>query len=242
MVNGQAGRQVDRALLQEATMDSHSGTKRNRNRQRAEARAVAASARRQSALLGVVITVLMALLLVLWSQPARAAVGETAITYGQVEQSIEMAKSPRELFVGRWYGEEPEPGGITRRWVVEAFPDGLFRLTFRFSDAAGRYRETCRVGTWGSSGSPAAGSSKASRWRSGRARSSSAAGTAKSPSRAAVPGAGWSTPVPTACSASLSASTMPMAAIESRSRSASGASPARSISSRPRAGSMTARF
>src|SRR3546814_17514145 len=66
----------------------------------AEERAVAAAARRQSALLGVVITVLMALLLVLWAQLARAAVGEPAITDGQVEQSIEMAKTPRELFVG----------------------------------------------------------------------------------------------------------------------------------------------
>src|SRR3546814_18840379 len=92
MVNGQAGRQVDRALLQEATMDSHSGTKRNRKRRRAEARAVAASARRQSALLGVVITVLMALLLVLWAQQARAAVGAPAITAGPVEQSLEMAQ------------------------------------------------------------------------------------------------------------------------------------------------------
>ncbi|HEY9537438.1 MAG TPA: hypothetical protein VIS03_07565 [Kiloniellaceae bacterium] len=113
---------------------------------------MAASARRQSALLGVVITVLMALLLVLWAQQARAAVGEPAITDGQVEQSIEMAKSPREIFVGRWYGEEPEPGGITRRWVVDAFPDGVFRITFRFYDADGSYREQVEVGEWGISG------------------------------------------------------------------------------------------
>src|SRR3546814_16684063 len=112
MVNGQAGRQVDRALLQEATMDSHSGTKRNRNRQRAETRAVAASARRQSALLGVLLTVLMALLLVLWAQQARAAVGEPALTEAQVEQSIEMSKSPREIFFARCSGSETEPGGI----------------------------------------------------------------------------------------------------------------------------------
>src|SRR3546814_20351955 len=103
MVNGQAGRQVDRALLQEATMDSHSGTKRNRNRQRAEARAVAASARRQSALLGVVITVLMALLLVLWAQPARAAVGEPAITDAQAEPRSELPQSQPAIVVGPRY-------------------------------------------------------------------------------------------------------------------------------------------
>src|SRR3546814_4829887 len=60
-----------------------------------------------------------------------------------------MAKSPREIFVGRWYGEEPEPGGITRRWVVDAFPDGVFRITFRFYDADGSYREQVEVGEWG---------------------------------------------------------------------------------------------
>src|SRR3546814_1959176 len=63
-----------------------------------------------------------------------------------------MAKSPRESFVGRWYGEEPEPGGITRRWVVDAFPDGVFRITFRFYDADGSYREQVEVGEWGISG------------------------------------------------------------------------------------------
>src|SRR3546814_3781988 len=60
-----------------------------------------------------------------------------------------MAKSPRESFVGRWYGEEPEPGGITRRWVDDAFPDGVFRITFRFYDADGSYREQVEVGECG---------------------------------------------------------------------------------------------
>jgi hypothetical protein len=113
---------------------------------------VAASSRRQSALLGVVVTVLMALLLVLWAQQVRAAVAEAAVADGQASGTIEMAKSPREIFVGRWYGEDDEAGGITRRWIVEAFPDGVFRITFRFYDPDGSYREQIEVGEWGISG------------------------------------------------------------------------------------------
>src|SRR3546814_13787836 len=101
MVNGQAGRQVDRALLQEATMDSHSGTKRNRNRQRAEARALDASAQLQQALLGVVITVLMAPLLVPWAEQTRAVVGETEINDGQDEPNIEKEKIAAESQGGK---------------------------------------------------------------------------------------------------------------------------------------------
>ena len=133
-------------------MYNHPGNRGTRNRQRRGARAVAASARRQGALLGVVITVLVALLLVLWAQQARAAVGDSAVANGQVDESLEMVKSPREIFVGRWYGETPEAGGATRRWVVDAFPDGVFRITFRFYEPDGSYREQVEVGEWGISG------------------------------------------------------------------------------------------
>ena len=133
-------------------MYNHPGNRGTRSRQRRGARAVAASARRQGALLGVVITVLVALLLVLWAQQARAAVGDPAVANGQVDESLEMAKSPREIFVGRWYGEVPQAEGITKRWVVDAFPDGVFRITFRFYDEDGSYREQVEVGEWGISG------------------------------------------------------------------------------------------
>jgi len=119
---------------------------------RARARAVAASSRRQGTLLGVVITILMALLFVLWAQQTRAAVADAVIADGQVEESLAMAKSPREIFVGRWYGETSQTGGVTKRWLVDAFPDGVFRITFRFYNADGSYREQIEVGEWGISG------------------------------------------------------------------------------------------
>jgi len=133
-------------------MYTHSTHRQKRNRRRPQARAVDTSARRQSALLGVVITVLMALLLVLWAQQARAAVGDAKVTEGQASGTIEMAKSPREIFVGRWYGEQPQADGVTKRWVVDAFPDGVFRITFRFYEPDGGYREQIEVGEWGISG------------------------------------------------------------------------------------------
>src|SRR3546814_7150459 len=71
---------------------------------------------------------------------------------GQVDETLAMAKSPREIFVGRWYGETPVAGGVTKRWVVDAFPDGVFRITFRFYDKDGSYREQVEVGEWGISG------------------------------------------------------------------------------------------
>jgi len=134
--------------------DTRSDTKSGgRVRQRrAGARVADASGRRQSALLGVVVTVLLALMLLLWAQQARAAVGDPVITDGQVDETLAMAKAPREIFVGRWYGETAQTDGGTKRWVVDAFPDGVFRITFRFYEQDGSYREQVEVGEWGISG------------------------------------------------------------------------------------------
>ncbi len=123
-----------------------------RNRSRAKARAVANADRRQSLLLGVVITILLTLGFFMWSQQARAAIGDSVITAPQVDKIIAMAKSPREAFVGRWYGEDEASSGATRRWVVDAFPDGVFRITFRFYEVDGSYSEQIEVGEWGISG------------------------------------------------------------------------------------------
>ena len=133
-------------------MHHHPGKRQASNRRHGETRAMAASSRRQSALLGVVITILMALLLALWVQQARAAVADTAVSDGQANGTIEMAKSPREIFVGRWYGEQPQATGVTKRWLLDAFPDGVFRITFRFYDEDGSFREQVEVGEWGMSG------------------------------------------------------------------------------------------
>ncbi len=124
-----------------------------RSRKTTQARAVAASSRRHSALLGVVITILLGLMLYLWAaQQAQAAISDPETATAQAEGSIEMAKSPREIFVGRWYGEDGKDGDITRRWVVDAFPDGVFRITFRFYESDGSYREQVEVGEWAISG------------------------------------------------------------------------------------------
>lgn len=126
--------------------------RRPRHKTRAQARSVATSARRQSALLGVVITILMALLLFMWAQQARAAVGRAVIINKQAEETLDMAKSPREVFVGRWYGEDRKGQAVTKRWLVDAFPDGVFRITFRFYENDGSYREQVEVGEWAISG------------------------------------------------------------------------------------------
>jgi len=127
-------------------------TRYREQRRRNKARAATASRPRQSSLLGVVITILLALMFFMWAQQTRAAVGGSDITEAQVDESIAMAKSPREIFVGRWYGEDEASGGITRRWVVDAFPDGVFRITFRFYEEDGSYNEQIEVGEWGISG------------------------------------------------------------------------------------------
>lgn len=134
-------------------MHRHPKHRHARNRERLQARAVASSARRQSALLGVVITILLSLLLFIWAgQQARAAVGSAVITNKQAEETLAMAKSPREVFVGRWYGEDKDAGDVTKRWLLDAFPDGVFRITFRFYEDDGGYREQIEVGEWGISG------------------------------------------------------------------------------------------
>lgn len=133
-------------------MHRHSMRRQSRNRKQPQARAVTGSGRRQSVLLGVVITILMALLLFMWAQQTRAAVGPAAITDGQAEEALDMAKSPREIFIGRWYGEDKDGAAVTKRWLVDAFPDGVFRITFRFYEEDGSYREQVEVGEWGISG------------------------------------------------------------------------------------------
>ncbi len=121
-------------------------------RKTAPPRALASSNRRQSSLLGVVITILMALLFFMWTQQARAAVSDPVTATEQAKGSIAMAKSPREIFVGRWYGEDRRGDALTRAWVVDAFADGVFRITFRFYETDGSYREQIEVGEWGISG------------------------------------------------------------------------------------------
>lgn len=130
----------------------HAGKKHLRSRKRAEARAQAADARKQGLLLGVVITILAILALFIWSQPVHAAVNGAATTGTPPSQSVEEIESPREGLVGRWYGEQERAGGRMKRWTVDAFPDGVFRITFRFYEADGAYREQVEVGEWAISG------------------------------------------------------------------------------------------
>ena len=123
-----------------------------RRRDRAQARAVAADARRQGLLLGVVITILGILALFVWSHQVRAAVNESANVKASIVQSSETALTQRDVLIGRWYGEQERAGGKMKRWMVEAYPDGVFRITFRFYEPEGGYREQIEVGEWAISG------------------------------------------------------------------------------------------
>lgn len=127
-------------------------TRHSRRRTRAQARAVAADNRRQSLLLGVVITILGILAVFLWSHQVRAAVNEGADAATTIVHSQKDPASQRDVLVGRWYGEQERAGGKMKRWVVETFPDGVFRITFRFYEAEGGYREQVEVGEWAISG------------------------------------------------------------------------------------------
>ena len=126
-------------------------TRHSRRSSRAQARA-AADSRRQSLLLAVVITILGSIAVLLWSHQVRAAVNETVDAKAAIIQSSEGPQSQRDALVGRWYGEQERTGGKIKRWTVEAFPDGVFRITFRFYEAAGGYREQVEVGEWAISG------------------------------------------------------------------------------------------
>ena len=123
-----------------------------RHKSRARARAAAADSRRQGLLLGVVVTVLAILVLFVWAQPAPAAVGGAATVEGDTFQTPQDAKSRRDVFIGRWYGEQNRAGGKMKRWLVDAYPDGVFRITFRFYEADGAFHEQVEVGEWAISG------------------------------------------------------------------------------------------
>jgi len=127
-------------------------TRHSRRRSRAQARAVAADSRRQGLLLGVVITILGTIAVLLWSHQVRAAVNDQANAKATIIQSTEDPESQRNTLVGRWYGEQKRSGGKMKRWTVEAFPDGVFRITFRFYEPEGGYREQVEVGEWAVSG------------------------------------------------------------------------------------------
>ena len=127
-------------------------TRRARRGRRVQARAAAADSRRQSLLLSVVITILGCIAVLLWSHQLRAAVSEQARASATIIQAKETPATQRDVLVGRWYGEQSRAGGKMKRWVVDAYPDGVFRITFRFYEPEGGYREQVEVGEWAISG------------------------------------------------------------------------------------------
>ena len=56
------------------------------------------------------------------------------------------------LMIGKWYGSQPTKEGGARSHIVERFPNGTYRITFRLYDPQGGYREQREVGHWGVSG------------------------------------------------------------------------------------------
>ncbi len=56
------------------------------------------------------------------------------------------------MMVGKWYGEQPTKEGGIRKWLVERFINGTYRIDFRISKEDGTVDVLAEVGEWGISG------------------------------------------------------------------------------------------
>ncbi|MCR8921648.1 hypothetical protein NO559_02620 [Dasania sp. GY-MA-18] len=57
-----------------------------------------------------------------------------------------------QLMAGKWYGEQPTKDGGTRKWIVERFIDGAYRVDFLNVKNDGVIEKLSEVGQWGVSG------------------------------------------------------------------------------------------
>lgn len=53
------------------------------------------------------------------------------------------------LMIGKWFGSQLTNDGFRREWIAIRRPDGQYRITFRYYDADGTYRESVEFGEWG---------------------------------------------------------------------------------------------
>jgi hypothetical protein len=53
------------------------------------------------------------------------------------------------LMIGKWFGSQLTSDGFRREWIAIRRPDGQYRITFRYYDADGTYRESIEFGEWG---------------------------------------------------------------------------------------------
>ncbi|WP_445364935.1 hypothetical protein ACJJJB_11410 [Microbulbifer sp. ANSA001] len=56
------------------------------------------------------------------------------------------------LMLGKWYGSQPTKDGGKRQEIVERFPQGTYKITFRTYDKDGKIKEQTEAGQWGVSG------------------------------------------------------------------------------------------
>ena len=56
------------------------------------------------------------------------------------------------MLEGKWYGNEPSPGGGTREQIIERFDDGTFRNLYRIHQTDALFSDYIETGQWGISG------------------------------------------------------------------------------------------
>ena len=56
------------------------------------------------------------------------------------------------ILIGKWYGSQPTKEGGYKQEIMERFPEGTYKITFRVYDKNGQAKEQTEVGHWGVSG------------------------------------------------------------------------------------------
>ena len=75
----------------------------------------------------------------------------TSVT--ESKPSVEASEEERWLLmVGKWYGNQPTKDGGVKQHIVERYPNGSYKMTFKITDAKGNSKESSEVGNWGMSG------------------------------------------------------------------------------------------
>jgi hypothetical protein len=74
-------------------------------------------------------------------------------TVTESKPSVSISEEERWLFmVGKWYGSLPTKDGGVRQQIVERYPNGSYKITFKVIDSKGKSEESSEVGNWGISG------------------------------------------------------------------------------------------
>ena len=91
-----------------------------------------------------------AILLVTWMALASctAKSPSDSIQWTEAKKTI----TYRQILIDRWEGEIFTKDGDKRSWVMERFPDGTYRVSFRVVSPGNKEIQQVEVGLWGISG------------------------------------------------------------------------------------------